>query len=67
MNLIQTVNENVSIESAVKAIQDTIDYAKNLQKGQLDTRSAINFLAGRLKAENGQLTKLLDELLKHTK
>ena len=67
MKLLQTITENVSSDAAISALKDTIDYAKNLQKGRLDTRSAINFLAGRLKAENKQLSSLLDELLKNTK
>ena len=67
MKLIQTISENFSSDAAIKALIDTIKYAKETQKGSLDTRSAISFLAGRLKEENSQMSKLLDELLKSTK
>lgn len=67
MKLLQQITESFSSDAAISALRDTIDYAKTVQKGSLDTRSAINFLAGRLKAENSQMSKLLDELLKNTK
>jgi hypothetical protein len=67
MKLIQQITESFSAEAAIDALKGTVQYAKEIQRGSLDTRSAISFLAGRLKAENSEMSKLLDELLKNTK
>lgn len=55
-----------AIAEGVKAFEDTVHYCM-IQKGQLSTRDAINYLTGRLKQDNKVLHDLLDEILKNTK
>jgi hypothetical protein len=51
----------------LSAFEDTINYCENVQKRELPTRDAIQFLAGRCKQNNIDVSKFLDKLLKVTK
>ena len=50
-----------------RAFEDTLRYAQEVQKGELSTRDAVSYLAGRLKEDGKDLSQLLDDLLKSTK
>jgi hypothetical protein len=65
MKLTNILTEQANPE-LLSALEDTVDYCVNVQKGELPTRDAIQFLAGRCKHDNVEVSKLLDKLLRNT-
>lgn len=65
MKLTNILTEQANPE-LISALEDTANYCINVQKGELQTRDAIQFLVGRCKRDNVEVSKLLDKILKNT-
>lgn len=67
MRLSELINLQESQNELRVALERTVGYAKDTQKGELSLRDAINYLAGSVKNIDKNIYDLLDELLKNTK
>lgn len=65
MKLTHLLTEQANPE-LISALEDTVNYCVKVQAGKLPTRDAIQFLAGRCKQDNIEVSRLLDKILKST-